>query len=467
MPVLTGPTGPVPLTFEQERYLAKTRAGDWTTKNVRLSYEILGPFDSELFTEAVRAFVARHDALRLRLTADGGGAGAGERAQEVHPLGSDEPVVERQAVSAASTEQFSRYAAALLSRDFVDPWDGERRPFALRLLRRDADHHAFLANFPNLVFDGRAHQLFAREIWRDYRALLRGEPVPERAPSFAAAALDQRSRTGPLLHERARASWRDRLDQAVRSPWERPSGAVATEDGRCRAELSGPAVDALRAACERERCTPLQRVVAAFVRALAEHAGQRRVALWTSMDSRLTRQQDLVGMFAASCPVVVRDPGAAPEAVLGEVRGQFLEALRHQRVTSADVAELTGGAEAGAGRPYGRDIELNLRRFDGPSGRTAQDGALRITPDAYPLRRITFRSPAALQLRCDEHRDRIVLDLLYDGGRVGRPLARTVLDGLVHGLVHGLDHGPVNGPVNGAVHGPVRGPVRGHREPRP
>ncbi|MBT2453666.1 condensation domain-containing protein [Streptomyces sp. ISL-86] len=439
MPVLTGPTGPVPLTFEQERYLAKTRAGGWTTKNVRLSYEVLGPFDAELFTESVRSFVARHDALQLRLTGGGAdgpvpGGQPGEWAQEVHRLGSGEPVVERQGVNAASAEQFSRYASALLSRDFVQPWDGEQRPFAFRLLRRDAEHHAFLANFPNLVFDGRAHQLFAREIWRDYRALMRGEPLPEQAPSFVAAALDQRSRTGPLPRERARASWRDRLGQAVRSPWECPSGAVATEDGRCRAELAGPAVDALRAACEQERCTPLQRVVAAFVRALAEHAGQRRVALWTSMDSRLTRQQDLVGMFAASCPLVVRDPGAAPEAVLGEVRGQLLEALRHQRVTSADVAEAVREAEAGAGRPYGRDIVLNLRRFDGPAGRAAQDGALRITADAYPLRRITFDNPAALQLRCDEHQDRIVLDLLYDGGRVGRPLAQAVLDGLVRGL---------------------------------
>ncbi|MER6214396.1 MULTISPECIES: condensation domain-containing protein [unclassified Streptomyces] len=433
MPVLNAPAGPVPLTFEQERYLAKTRAGGWTTKNVRLSYEILGPFDTELFTEAVRAFVARHDALRLRLAEDG----AGGWAQQAHPLVDDETVVERQAVTAASAEQFSRYASALLSRDFVQPWDGERRPFALRLLRRDAGHHAFLANFPNLVFDGRAHQLFASEIWRDYRALLRGEPAACEAPSFAAAALGQRTRTGPLLRERARDSWRERLGEAVRSPWERPSGAVATEDGSCRAELSGPAVEALRAACERERCTPLQRVVAAFVGALAQQAGQRRVALWTSMDSRLTRQQDVVGMFAASCPLVVREPGAAPEAVLGTVRGQLLEALRHQRVTSADVAALTAEAEAGAGRPYGRDIVLHLRRFDGPSGRTAQDGALRITPDAYPLRRITFDNPAALHLRCDEHRDRIVLDLLYDGGRVGRPLARAVLDGLVHGLVRG------------------------------
>lgn len=439
MPVLTPPwpegaAAPdgtvVPLTYEQQRYLARTRDGSWVTKNVRLSYEILGDFDALLFAEAVRAFVARHDALHLRLVPGADGA----QAQQVRSVAADERFVEFQSVTSASAEQFSRYASALLSRDFVEPWDGQRRPFALRLLRRDEQHHAFLANFPNLVFDGRAHQLFAREIWRDYQALRQGEAVPSAAPSFAAAALRQRTRSGPQQVLRARQSWRERLGFVARNPWHRPPGATASEDGVIEAEIAGDVVDALRRACERERCTVLQGVVGCFVQAVAERAGQRRVGLWTTMDSRLSREHDVVGMLAGSSPLMVREPAADRRAVLREVQGQFLDALRHHQVTAADVAELSLEAEAEAGAPVGKDVYLNLRRFDGVRQGSRLDGPLRVTADAYPLRRINVTNSSALQLRCDEHRDAVVIELVFDGARVGRPLAQAITDRMVADL---------------------------------
>ncbi|MFF7636799.1 condensation domain-containing protein [Kitasatospora sp. NPDC008050] len=433
MPDLTGPAAlvPFPLTYEQDRFHAKTRSSGWAHKNVQLAFEILGDLDTDALAAAVRAFVVRHDALHLQMAEDPGP----HPQQWTRPVGAEEEVVRRVKVRATSPGQFSRYASTLLSRDFVTPWSyGTRRPFVVRLLRYDEHHHALLATFQNLVFDGRAHHLFGHEIWRDYEALRRGGSPPDTAPSFAAAAVRQRARTDPRQRERARASWRERLEFQARTSWTAPAGTGRAEGGTVGAELSAAAVAALRRVCAESRSTVLQWTVGAFVAALAARTGRAEVGLWTSMDSRSTRDQDVVGMFAGSCPLTVTDATAGASAVREQVRDQLLNALKHQRLTAEEIAVLTREAEAAGGAPVTRDLYVNLRRYDGDSPLADDGGRLRITSDAYPLRRIAFHDTHALHLRCTEFRDRLFVALLYDGHRADRPLARAILDDVLAGV---------------------------------
>ncbi|TQF08025.1 hypothetical protein E6W39_00235 [Kitasatospora acidiphila] len=424
----------LPLGYEQDWYQANTRGGTGAHKNVRISFRILGPLVPEALDEVVRRFTARHDALQLQPLP--GPDGTGTTGQYLRPLGAGEPVMLRESVTARSAEQFSRYASALLSRDFTAPWAGDGdRPFRVRLLRYEPDHHALLATFQNLVFDGRAHHLFASELWRDYQALVQGDPVPDTAPSFAAAVARQRTGFGPEHLARARASWRKRLEFAARHPWRQPASAAPTEGGTLRIELPARAWPALRERCAEARCSVSQWVIAAFVRAVAGQAGLRRVALWTTMDSRGFRDRDLVGMLAGTCPVAVRDPAAALPAVLAEVRARLLEALRYQQLTAAELHGLAAELAAGGGASLARDIFVSLRRFDGEYPVTREQRALRITADAYPLRRIAFTGSAALHLRCTEFRDRLLIDLTFDGPRVGRLLAQAIADQLGNDLM--------------------------------
>ncbi|MGW2250682.1 condensation domain-containing protein [Kitasatospora sp. NPDC001660] len=424
-PAWPAPGTPVPLTYEQDWFHTKTRTDAWAHKNVRLGFELLGDLDTDALLTAVRAFVTRHDALHLQLPPDPGP----HPLQWTRPIDAREQVVECQKVGATSPEQFSRYVSALLSRDCVTPWQyGEQRPFTIRLLRYDAGRHALLATFQNLVFDGRAHHLFAHEVWRDYAAVRRGEPVPDSAPSFAQAAARQRAGTTPAQRERALADWSERLGFLARTAWVRPDGATATEAGRLQAELDARTTVALRRACEERRLGLLQWTVGSFVHALAARTGRAEVGLWTSMDSRPSRDRDVVGMFAASCPLVVTEAGGDPDAVRGRVRAQLLNALRHQRLTAEEITAVTSETEARHGTPVGRDIYVNLRRFDGDYAGSRDAGPLRITADAYDLRRIAVTDIHALHLRCTEFRDRLLIGLRYDGQRVGRPLARAVLD---------------------------------------
>ncbi|MFJ1707060.1 condensation domain-containing protein [Kitasatospora sp. NPDC088346] len=424
-PARPAPGTPVPFTYEQDWFHAKTRSSGWAHKNVQLAFEIVGELDTDALLAAVRAFVTRHDALHLHLPPDPGA----RPEQWIRPVGAQEQVVECQRVAATSADQFSRYASALLSRDCVAPWQyGEQRPFAIRLLRHDANRHALLATFQNLVFDGRAHHLFAHEVWRDYEAVRRGDPVPDSAPSFAQAAVRQRAATTPAQRERALAYRRERLGFQARTPWVRPDGATATESGSLWAELDAPATAALRHACADRRLGVLQWTAGTFVHALAVRTGRTELGLWTSMDSRSSRDQEVVGMFAASCPLTVTDAAGDPETVRGQVRDQLLNALKHQRLTAQEITAVTRETEARYGAPVGRDIYLNLRRFQGDYAVHRDTGSLRITADAYRLRRVAVTDIHALHLRCSEFRDRLTIGLRFDGQRVGRPLARAVLD---------------------------------------
>ncbi|WP_405853924.1 condensation domain-containing protein [Streptomyces sp. NBC_01515] len=423
---------PFPLTYEQDRFHTKTRSSGWSHKNVQLGFEILGDLDTGALTDAVRAFVLRHDALHLQMAP----APGPHPQQWTRPIAADEEVVRCVNVKAASPGQFSRYASALLSRDCVTPWSyGTQRPFRIRLLRHDENHHALLATFQNLVFDGRAHHLFGHEVWRDYQALRNGEPLPDNAPSFAEAAVRQRAKTGVRQRERAVASWRERLAALTRLSWTAPAGSDHTEaGGMVGDELSGRTVAALRGTCAEFRFTVLQTTVGFFVAALAARTGRTEIGLWTSMDSRSSRDADVVGMFAGSCPLVVRDAAADALSVRTQVRDQLLNALRHQGLTAGDIAVLTREAEEVGGAPVNRDVYVNLRRFEGDSTVTDDGGRLRITDDAYPLQRITFHDRFALHLRCTEFRDRLCVDLLYDGRRADRRLARSILDDMLAGI---------------------------------
>jgi Condensation domain len=415
---------PVPFTYEQEWYHANVRKAG-THKNVRLSFEILGPLDRELFDFAVHSFVARHDAVRMDLLPDT--ERSADTAQRVRPLGPDERVLFHQEVTAASAAQFDRYASVVLSRDFLTPWPADGgRPYTLRLLRYDAEHHAFLATFQNLVFDGRAHHLLAHEVWRDYVALLRGEPIPPGAPSFAAAARRQRAAFGPRHLQRAQDSWRDRLGFAALHRWCRPDHAAPSDDGAVRTELREREVTVLREACAREHSTVMQWVVSAFVRAVAQCSGRQRLSLWTSIDSRRAAELDVVGMFAGAAPLKVLDGTAALPDVRAEVGGQILEALRYQQLTAREMKKLVEDHGPDGGW-LGRDVYVNLRRFEGDYRERRDDSGLRATADAYPVRRITFANGSALHLRCDEYRNRLFINLVFDGQRVGRSLALAVL----------------------------------------
>lgn len=439
MPAVTeagaAPSAPGPLTYEQEWYLAHTQRSTQTRRNARLCYRIRGPLDTERFEEAVRLFVTRHDALRMSVVPSVPGGPA--IMQRVLPVWPDQRPVEGQHVTAVSSDQFSHYASALFSRDVITPFASQERPHRLRLLRLDSEHHAFLATFDTVFFDGRAHDLFSREVWRDYAALCDdAERPPMTAPSFARAAREQREGRTSTHLERARESWHRRLEFAASNRW-RELDVSPTASGSVHVTVPEALVTALREYCQGARCTVMQWIVGSFTRSLATHAGQRRVSLWSSLDSRPPTERDTVGMFAGPAPLSVSTPAAALPEVVAQVGRAMVDALRHQQIPAAELGALldTPPGPAGADGPLARDVYVNLRSFPGSVRPPRADSRLRITPDAYPLRRIVFVNSSVLHLRCNEYRDAVLIDLVFDGQRVGKPLAQAIADQIISDAV--------------------------------
>jgi hypothetical protein len=246
--------------------------------------------------------------------------------------------------------------------------------------------------------------------------------------SFAAAARHQRTAATPAHLSRTRQSWRSRLAAAaaVAIP---PAPGDPVDRGVLTLELTPDRVGALRRECERLRCTAVHRVLGAFVSALAARTGRRDLVLWTTIDGRSSAQHDVVGMFASLCPVPVTAAGADPQAVLAEVRSQLLTALRYRQITAVQRRELMREAGVQPGAPV--DLFVNIRQFDtghAPARRVAE--GLSITTDEPAMRGVSLVNAAALQLRIDEHRDRIMLTLINDGRRAPLSTARSVLDDL-------------------------------------
>jgi len=422
----------IPLTYEQDRHYARSLRGTWPHRNVRVSFRIEGPVDLDALGEAVRAFAFRHDALQMRLVADE----SGRPAQRIHPLDPGEQVVSAQRLGASSVDQFSRYVEAVFARDVAKPWaDDAQHPFTFRIFQLDEQHHGFLATFQRVVFDGRSHELFGREVWRDYHLLRHGQPILGTAGSFAEAATRQRTRFGPQHKERAKALWSSRLEFLSRHRWTTPlAPATPTDRDNVWSVLDGEVTARLRESCRQKGCTPLQWIASSFVASVAEQTGRTGVGLWTTINSRTAADRDVVGMFTGGCPLVINDARADRYAVLEEMRGQIINSMRYAQLDWRDIEELMSDF-ADPAVPGFEDIYVNLLRFDGDYGHPAvEEPELRITADAYPPRGLTLLSHPALHLRCEEFRDLIQIKILFNSERAGRAVAQAVLDGMMHDI---------------------------------
>ncbi|GLY04041.1 condensation domain-containing protein [Actinoplanes sp. NBRC 101535] len=413
MPDLT-----IPLTYEQEWYARGQRTGTGTGHHIRISFRIEGDLDVDALEHSAAGFVTRHDALRMRVGATG---------QHVEPAAVDRPLLVRQRVKARSAEQFDAYAGLIAARDFVAPWEPGTPPYTIRLFSRDDGHHALLATFPSLVFDGRAHDLFASQLWDGYAG------VPDLpGSSFAEAAAQQRRPLTDTQRDRTLRSWRTRLAAAA-------AAALTLVDGPLdRAvlglELHGDRVTALRRECDRWGCTLVHRLLGAFATALTACTPRADPVLWTTIDGRAHTQRHVVGMFTSLVPVPVRTTGATVRETVDDVRAQLLEALRYSRITAAQRSAVMRETGVTPGAPV--DVYVNIRQFAAGRHRaTRERHGLRVTTDAFAMRGITRSNSAALQLRVDEYRDHVFLTLVNDGRRAPLSQAAAVLDHLDRSLI--------------------------------
>ncbi len=235
----SGRTGPLPLSFAQERlwFLDQLEPGG-TAYNVPAAVRFSGRLDVPALAASLTGIARRHETLRTRFQAVPGGA-----AQVVDlPVPVPLPLVDLSALPSARREAAARngLAAAAAAR-----FDLQRGPLVRALLLRlDGEEHALGVTLHHIVSDGWSLGVLVSELSSLYAAFVAGRPSPlsELPVQYADFAVWQREWLSGEVLERQLAYWRQRLagaPQVLELPADRPRPARRGDRGggsraRCR-----------------------------------------------------------------------------------------------------------------------------------------------------------------------------------------------------------------------------------------
>ncbi len=334
--------GPVAAERSEQRWLAGLPVPQWRfwyleaqhpggdDTRCPLEFRLTGPLDAAALGAALRAVIARHEALRTRLIRVGA---RGVRAEVLDPAEVPDPLT----VYPEATPEDAR---RLLDRFLATPFDLEQDlPIRAALVPLGGAEHLLAFSVHHTAFDGWSAGLLCRDLSVAYGALTAGRPLPEWAPtSFAESWLDQDLRETPA--DRAELdTWSRGLVGVPDLPIVAP-GELAPDGPVREVVIDVPEslfADARRvgAACGG---TAQAVLLAAWVRALRKFAGVTDLAIGIPVAGRTTAAaQDVIGCFASAVAVRFRSdsPGTGDAAGTGDadVRAAVAElgrALRFQ-----------------------------------------------------------------------------------------------------------------------------------------
>ncbi|HEV3049057.1 MAG TPA: condensation domain-containing protein, partial [Longimicrobium sp.] len=229
--VPTERTGPLPLSFAQERlwFLDRLEPGS-ATYNVLAAWRLGGTLDQAALERALGEIVRRHEALRTVV-----GEVDGSPVQVVAPFGGFAlPVEDLSGLGEADREAaVRRRASEEARRGFNLSADPLFRPALLRL---GMEEHVLLLSMHHIVSDGWSMGVLFRELSALYEAYLVGResPLPELPVQYADYAVWQREQLAGEVLERQLAYWKERLAGApelLEVPTDHPRPAVQSFQG--------------------------------------------------------------------------------------------------------------------------------------------------------------------------------------------------------------------------------------------
>ncbi|HXO28551.1 MAG TPA: AMP-binding protein, partial [Thermoanaerobaculia bacterium] len=297
----------------------------------RVRGELAGP----RLHAALRVLVERHPALRMHCEPDGEGAIA------VVGEAPDFGFVEEDA--AGWTDEGLRER---LIEEAHRPFDLERGPLLrVALWHLGAGEHLVALAVHHVAANFWSLGVLLGELG----ALLRGDPLPPLAGSYAELVRRQEKLLAAPEGERLEAWWRSSMAAGappLELPTDRPRPLLQTFRGGSRSGRLSPALaDRLYALGGQAGTTPFMTLLAAFLALLHRISGQEELRVGTPVAGRRSAAMaGVVGYFVN--PVVVRcglagAPGFGE--LLGRVREAAIAAFAHQDYPFALLAERLGG----------------------------------------------------------------------------------------------------------------------------
>ncbi|MFI5912030.1 amino acid adenylation domain-containing protein [Dactylosporangium sp. NPDC051541] len=314
-----GDDAPLVLSFAQERlWFMEQYAPGTAAYVVPVALRLEGPLDADAVAGALTAVVARHESLRLRVSATDDGR---PLAHIAAPAPVDVAVLDRDLVAADCARPFDLAAGPLLR---------------ATLFRRTGTDHVLLVLVHHIAADGWSTDLLIGEFVAAYDAIVTGGAPDDGEPEvrYGDFAAWQRARLEPAADL---AYWRDRLRGLVplELPTDRPRPARQQyHGGGCGLHIDPETTAAVERLAAELRATPYMVLMAAFQALLWRHSGQPDFAVGSPVAGRSHPQTEgLIGMFA-NVLTLRADLTGDPTFVelVARVRDTALDAYSHQDV---------------------------------------------------------------------------------------------------------------------------------------
>jgi amino acid adenylation domain-containing protein len=332
----------LPMSYGQEQlWFIDRLAPGLPTYNILFALKLTGPLDAEAMCRAVDKLVARHEALRTRLVANG----EGRPVQRVDPPKSQ--ILQLRDLAGMPPDE--RQASL---RDFLDT--EARRPFKLAegpllrnwLLKLADREHMFLTAVHHSVFDGWSIGVLVKDVAALYAAEATGEPpaLAELPVQFADYALWERDRLEGAALDELEAYWRGVLTgfETVQFPTDRPRPVLDTFNGAlARHHVDLDLLEGLRELSRQQGTTLFVVLIATLQALLSRFTGQTDLVLGTASANRSRRElAPLIAFLVNTLPVRADLSGDPP----------FTELL-------ARTAKATTGAYAHQDLPFAKLVE--------------------------------------------------------------------------------------------------------------
>ncbi|HLN23302.1 MAG TPA: condensation domain-containing protein, partial [Patescibacteria group bacterium] len=411
----------LPLSFAQSRlwFLDQLESGG-AAYNIPLALRLQGRLDAEALVAALRAVVARHQALRTLFPAQ-----AGEPVQSVRPP--EDFTVEQHDLAAALLPE---WLAEQAGRRFDLASD---LPIRASLLRIDVDDWVLAVVVHHIAADGWSMGLLQSELL----ALYRGEDLPPLPLQYPDYALWQRAGAA-ALEARDMPYWRAALEGSpavLTLPTDRARGMAAAVAATVPLRL-GPELHAqLRTLAQRHDATLFMLLAAALATVLGRWSGQNEVVVGTPVAGRSRVEiEGLIGLFVNTVALRIRlDGNPTVQDLLVRAREAALSAFAHQDLPFERIVEAVQPERQMGVNPL---FQAMLAVWNGPDSPVELPGVA-----VEEVSAVNAAAKFDLGLTLRETADGLIGGLDYDAGLFDRATIER-LAGHLHMLLSGMVAGP-------------------------
>ncbi|WP_143088765.1 non-ribosomal peptide synthetase, partial [Paenibacillus algorifonticola] len=288
------------------------------TYNLPCMTHIRGSLDFERISQALRALVERHEALRTSFyTVDD------EVVQRVHQK-VDLPVelIDMQAENVRSYVQ-----------QFIKPFNLQQAPLMRAEVLRLADEEfVLMLDFHHIVSDGVSINLFMKEL----KAIYAGASFEQSRIQYKDYAVWQQERSNSEAMMKQEAYWLSRFDGNIPTlelPADYPRPAAKNFEGdRLSFLLERSVVEQLELLCKQQGTTMFMTLLAAYHVFLFRYTGQTDIVVGTPIAARLQIElESMMGMFVNTLPLRNNPASSARFAeFLQDIKMNTLQAFENQ-----------------------------------------------------------------------------------------------------------------------------------------